>query len=115
MSGKMSRDKGKRGERELAKYLREQGWPEARRTAQYCGSAGDADLADAIPNVHIEAKRTEKLSLYQAMQQASDDALDGEIPTVFHRRNRKDWLVVVRLDDLPAFAERVVETRKEMK
>ena len=34
-----------------------------------------------------------------AVQQAGRDAGDGEIPTVFHRRNRESWLVTMTLDD----------------
>jgi hypothetical protein len=33
-----SRAKGAAGERELANYLREQGWKKARRTQQYAGN-----------------------------------------------------------------------------
>lgn len=107
-----SRDKGKRGELELSKHLRDHGWIDARRSAQYCGIAGDADIADAIPGIHIECKRTERLNLYPAMQQAIDDAPDGIIPTVFHRRSRKPWLVVVRLGDLKELARKVNETQQ---
>ena len=38
-----SRDKGKRGERELAAILKEYGYCEARRGQQYCGADGSAD------------------------------------------------------------------------
>ena len=33
------------------------------------------------------------------MEQAVRDTKDDKIPTVFHRKNRKDWLVTMKLDD----------------
>ena len=47
---KFSRDKGKRGEREVALILREHGF-EARRGQQYCGANGDADVVLSL--IHI--------------------------------------------------------------
>ena len=54
-----------------------------------------------LPGVHIECKRVERLNLYEAMRQAQRDAerfQDGA-PCVFHRRNRKPWLVTMQLTD----------------
>ena len=92
-----SRSKGKRGELELAKKLREYGF-ECRRGQQYCGANGDADVT-GLPRIHIEAKRTERLNLYDAIDQARRDARPNELPAVFHRRNNSDWLVIMRLED----------------
>lgn len=92
-----SRQKGAAGERELANVLKGCGY-EARRGQQYCGSNGDADVV-GIPGVHIECKRVEHLNLYDAMDQSVRDAKPDEIPVVMHRKNRKEWLVTVRLDD----------------
>lgn len=95
--GKMSRDKGKRGERELASKLREYGY-DTRRGQQYCGANGDADVI-GLPGIHIECKRTERLSLYDAMAQAKADARLGEMPVVMHRKNNNEWLVIQPLAD----------------
>lgn len=95
--GKPSRDKGKRGERELASKLREHGY-DCRRGQQYAGANGDADVV-GLPHIHIECKRTERISLYDAMAQAIHDARPGELPAVFSRKNNCDWLVTMRLDD----------------
>lgn len=92
-----SRNKGAAGERELAAKLREYGY-DCRRGQQYCGANGDADVV-GLPGVHIEVKRVEKLNLYNAMEQAVSDAIEGEIPAVFHRKNRHGWLVALRLED----------------
>lgn len=88
-----SRSKGKNGELELSNKLKEYGF-DTRRGQQYCGANGDADVV-GLPGIHIECKRVEKLNLYDAMQQSINDAKDNEIPTVFHRKNRKDWLVTL--------------------
>ena len=91
-----SRSKGKRGELELAKKLRDYGY-DCRRGQQYCGSNGDADVI-GLPGIHIECKRVERLDLYGAMAQAIADS-SGNKPTVMHRKNNSDWLVTMRLSD----------------
>lgn len=92
-----SRQKGKRGELELAHILKSYGY-EARRGQQYCGANGDADVV-GLPGVHIEVKRVERLDLYGAMEQAERDAREDEIPAVFTRKNNKNWLVCMKLED----------------
>lgn len=94
-----SKQKGKRGELELVRKLKEHGFA-TRRTVQYNGKAdeGDADLK-GLDGIHIECKRVEKLNLYDAIGQAIHDAKDGELPTVFHRKNNSEWLVTMKLDD----------------
>ena len=94
-----SKTKGKHGELELAKKLREYGYVDSRRTAQYCGNTGDASDVVGLPGIHIECKRVEKLNLYDAMSQAKRDAAKNLIPAVFHRKNRCDWLVTISMDD----------------
>lgn len=47
-----SREKGKRGELELAKLLRDCGF-DTRRGQQYSGANGDADVV-GLPGIHIE-------------------------------------------------------------
>lgn len=92
-----SRNKGKRGELELSHKLQVYGY-EARRGQQYCGSNGDADVV-GLHGIHIECKRVEKLNIYDAISQAKSDVNDDEIPAVFHRRDRKEWLVTMTMDD----------------
>ena len=92
-----SRAKGKRGEVELARKLREYGY-ETRRGQQYSGANGDADVV-GLPGIHIECKRVERLNLYDAISQSRHDARQGEIPLVMHRKDNCEWLVTLRLDD----------------
>lgn len=92
-----SRQKGARGERELASLLRDYGF-NARRGQQYCGANGDADVI-GIPGIHIECKRVERLDLYAAMEQSKADAGSDKLPTVMHRKNNRPWLVTMEFDD----------------
>lgn len=97
-----SKDKGARFERELASKFREYGYTDSRRTAQYCGSTGDAPDVVGLKGLHIEAKRQEKMYLYDWIDQAKRDAkASGEnvLPAVFHKKNYAEILVTMTLDD----------------
>ena len=92
-----SKQKGARGERELSSKLKEYGY-KTRRGQQYCGANGDADVV-GLPGIHIECKRVERLNIYDAISQAKADAKENELPTVFHRKDRSEWLVTMTLED----------------
>ena len=92
-----SRQKGARFERQLANILKEHGY-ECRRGQQYCGANGDADVV-GLDGIHIEAKAVERLNIHEAMEQAINDAREGELPAVFHKKNRQKILVTMTLDD----------------
>jgi len=94
-----SREKGKRGELELAEFLRERGI-EARRGIQFKGGADSPDVVTDLPGVHFECKRVEQGSLYAWLAQATRDAGDSRIPVVAHRRSRQDWVAILPLDAL---------------
>ena len=95
-----SKDKGARFERQLASIFRENGYKNARRSAQYCGNTGDAADVVGVPHIHIEAKHQEAMRLYDWMSQAvSDSNGTGNIPAVFHKKNNAEILVTMRLDD----------------
>lgn len=91
-----SKRKGKRGELELVKKLREYGY-DCRRGQQYSGIGGDDVVG--LPHIHIECKRQERLNIYEAMGQAKRDAKENEKPAVFCRKNREEWLVIMHLED----------------
>lgn len=93
-----SKQKGKRGELEIAHILQGRGY-DARRGQQFCGKNGDADVI-GIPGIHIEVKRTERLNIEEAMEQSRNDARQREIPVVFHRKNGKEWLCTLNLEDM---------------
>ena len=93
-----SKQKGKRGELEVAALFRAHGF-EARRGQQFKGTADSPDVIHDIPNLHVEVKFKEKFSLYNAMDQASSEASYPKIPTVFYRRKHKPWVAVLLADD----------------
>ncbi len=105
-----SRAKGKRGELEVAELLREMGF-EARRSQQYNGAAGGADVEHNIGGVHVEVKLTERLRPHAFMEQAVRDCKGKRIPTVWMRSNCEDWLVCVRATDLFALVDRLNAAR----
>jgi Holliday junction resolvase len=94
-----SRDKGKRGEREIAKIYADLGFA-SKRTAplQAGGDHGVADVS-GVPGLHIEVKRVEALNIWAALAQAERDAAEGEVPTVHFRRNRSEWYVALPLTE----------------
>jgi hypothetical protein len=105
-----SRAKGAAGERELASYLREQGWQKARRTQQYAGDpeGGSGDVVCENFPFHIEGKRCEALKPEEWMAQAKKDCPKGKIPAVFFRRNgRKEWMVILTADDVCELARQI--------
>lgn len=101
--GMTSRRKGKRGEREAAAEIARLFRVKAHRGRQYCGAPEAPDVRAAIPGVHLEVKRAETFRLYDALEQAASDAGD-QVPVVLHRANRRPWVAIVRLEDLPWLA-----------
>lgn len=97
-------EKGKRGERETSAYLRSLGYSEARRGQQYRGGGDSPDIV-GVPGLHIENKYTQRLALYDAVDQSTRDAADGCLPIVLHQFDRRrkgargERLVIMRADD----------------
>lgn len=104
-------EKGKRFERELARRLRMYGY-DCRRGQQYCGSNGDADVV-GLHGIHIEAKRQEKMQLYDWMEQAKRDAKPDELPAVFHKKNNREILVTMTFEDWMKIYEARNDTKEE--
>lgn len=96
---KLSRDKGKRGELEVAALLKRYGF-EARRGQQFKGGPGSPDVIHNIPGFHIEVKRTEAFGLYAALEQANAEKQPHEKAMVLHRRNDKPWVIVMEAEAL---------------
>ena len=118
-----SRSKGKRGELEFAKYLVahfldqtvDGETVEARRGCQYSGRAiSGEDSPDVITNLpcHFEVKRTERLRLYDSLEQAVRDG--GDKAVVAHKANHKPWVAIMPMDQFLDFlADRIGENREE--
>lgn len=95
-----SKQKGKTGELELVKKLKELGF-DCRRAQQFKGNTESDDDADiiGIDGLHIECKRVEKLNVEDALQQAERDSKNNDnIPVVMWRRNGEKWKATVRLE-----------------
>lgn len=95
--GKMSRDKGARGERELFDLLSEHLGFVVRRNVDQA-RAGGADGVE-IPGWAIEVKRRESLSLPSWWRQTVEQAIaSGRKPILFYRRNGERWQAVIEDD-----------------
>jgi Holliday junction resolvase len=88
---KKSRTKGYRGERELAEKL------EGKRTSRIGEASPDVTAGARYGTAMFEVKRRKKsfTTLYDAMQQAYD--LGNHLVAV--RDDRREWLVVMPLDE----------------
>lgn len=92
-----SKSKGKCGELEVAKILRDFGF-DARRGQQYCGANGDADVV-GLPGYHIEVKRTEAYHIDDWWDQATVEARLSEVPVLVFRKSRHEWKAMLELKD----------------
>lgn len=104
-----SRRKGKTGELEAARYLREHLGLPASRSAQHSGKE-QADLR-GVPGVHFEVKRRRKIGACQFMEQAQADAATGEIPVVLLRPDDGHWLILLDPRDVERLAQRLSASR----
>lgn len=95
-----SKQKGKRGELEVAHILKENGFENARRTAQYCGNTGDASDVVGLDGFHIEIKRCETIKIMDWIRQAERDHKAEEIPLVVFRKSHDDWYAVLKFTSL---------------
>lgn len=91
------RQKGARGEREWAQWLRDHGFKDADRSARI-GKEGAEDVVGGPTGTRAEVKRVEALNVTKAMEKVISEAGD-DVPYVAHRRNRGEWLVTMRAED----------------
>jgi Holliday junction resolvase len=100
------RDKGSRGELEVAAIFRAAGF-DCDRTPNSGGLRIVGDLyGEALP-FHVEVKRQEVARPWLWMAQASADAGTDATPLVAFRRNRSRWLALVDLEALVSLATAV--------
>lgn len=101
--GKMQREKGKRGERQVANILKAHGYDDAHRTAQARGDTGEAPDVTGLPGFHLEVKYQEKIYLDKWWDQAVEDSeKSGDIPLLVFRKKRRDWRICM---DFETFLE----------
>ena len=95
MGAGLSKEKGKRGEREVCAILKERGY-ESERTQRGVAQAEDVT---GVPGWSIEVKRTERFAIRPSWAQARRQAGD-RVPVVATRWNGGEWLAVVPLGAL---------------
>jgi hypothetical protein len=110
--------KGKVGEREAARVLREAldalGFsPESTegivRGQQHAGSPDSPDVK-GIDGLFLEIKRTENTSWRQWAKKAVIDA-GSNAPLIMHRFNRKDWWIAFRVQDIPRIVTSILKLK----
>jgi Holliday junction resolvase len=98
---KASRDKGKRGERELAQLFTGEGYPAKRfgfAQTRFGGCEGADVVCADLPWLHIECKRYNKFmgsKLRAAIEQSERDRSAADIASVFHREDDSKWFVTM--------------------
>lgn len=105
MTGRSSREKGKRGEREVAGRLRDifgecvvRGWQ----------AAGPHSPDVDTPYFWVEVKRRRRVNIMQALRQATDErnaADDNRTPIAVCRQDREPPTVTLWWDDFLDFIE----------
>lgn len=113
-----AKQKGSRGERGLAEWLRECGCPSARRTQQYCGTEGTSDVTvEELPEWHIEHKATKVAKIAPSMlakwfSQVRTDCPAGKLPVIINTPNGRERVAILPLvtvnhlrGNLPSFTE----------
>jgi hypothetical protein len=103
-----SRAKGAAAEREAAKEWARLMGCDARRGQQFSGGKDSPDVVHSAGAIHLEVKRTERGNPYDWVDQAVRDC-GGKIPLVLHRRNGREWLAIVRLNDVPGLSKELSE------
>ena len=107
-----SRRKGKRGELEVAKEIRDVLGIEARRGVQYRGTPDSPDIVTDT-NIHFEVKYSQRVNLLAAFSQAESDA-GNKIPIVVWRRNRTPWFILLKLQDIPRFVAELIRSNPSL-
>lgn len=117
---KASRDKGARGELEVARIFTDAGLPAHRTAALQAGRVpGAADVAvQAFPGLHIETKRCETYRLPEWHAQVDQAALPCQVPVIAYRKSGtgskpEPWRAAVRLTWLAGVLTELVQLRSE--
>jgi len=95
MAGRSARNKGKRGEREVANLLNKRLGFEAFKRNIMQSRQGGCDLDTELP-VAIEVKRQQSLQLGRWIKQAREQGRSiNKTPVLMYRRNNEDWSILV--------------------
>jgi hypothetical protein len=112
MKGRGRRQKGARGENELAQLLTDQlGFVVKRKL----GQARDGGDDIQVGKYKIEVKRHERLSVMDWVRQVEATCGVGEVPIVVFRQNGQPWRAVVPLDTLVFAIRESIDVNNEQK
>jgi Holliday junction resolvase len=93
--GRSQREKGKRGEQEIARLFRAEGY-DVDRVPNSGGLHIPGDIT-GLDGFHIEVKRQEVIRILEWCRQSETEAPDETIPLVIWRRSREPWRVTLPL------------------
>lgn len=95
--------KGSEGEREAAHALNAVlPHAKARRAQQFAGHHTAADLVcEGLDGVMVEVKRRQSMNIHKVMSESVQHCKDGVLPMILHRKDNEQWLMTIRLEDLP--------------
>lgn len=103
-----AKQKGKRGELEFVKFLKDRGFA-ARRSQQYKGTVDSADIE--VFNLDLplywEVKRRETLNIHQAAEKVQREAGYNWFGIVAHRKNNTRWLCTMDASDFLTLLRRL--------
>ena len=96
--------RGSEGERQAAHALNAVlPHAKARRAQQFAGHHTAADLVcEGLPGIMVEVKRKQALNLHKTMDKSLEDCTEDQTPVILHRKDNCEWLLTVRLEDVPA-------------
>jgi len=92
--GRSQRIKGRAGEQEVARMLRDEGFDCSRNLQQWANGGHDV----LLDGVALEVKRAKERSIGSWWRQCCDQASSGLIPVLMYRLDRQHWRVVVPLE-----------------
>lgn len=106
--GKRQRERGAETEREVCKIITEKtGW----HTSRILGQARDGGCDIRLGQFVVEVKRRKSIAVYEWIDQAVAACAPYEIPTVVCRGDKREFLVIQRLDDWLAMAKKELPQR----
>ena len=111
MTGRMARNKGARGENELAAILTDELGTVVKRKL---GQARNGEDDIEVGKFRIEVKRRETLAVMQWVRQIEACTPKNQVPLVVFRQNGQEWRVVMRLKDfIPMMREELCDAGQD--
>jgi hypothetical protein len=111
VTGRMARNKGARGENELAAILTDELGTVVKRKL---GQARNGEDDIEVGKFRIEVKRRETLAVMQWVRQIEACTPKNQVPLVVFRQNGQEWRVVMRLKDfIPMMREELCDAGQD--